>query len=200
MRKIFLVLIWLPIALTTLSITFFLLYLFSTVSAGDLLLRGTAQDLFFKNGYQMYAALPSVLGSFTTAIETSDARPEIIRQYLKKYDSPLFPYADLIVQVSDENQIDFRLLVAIAQQESNLCKKIPTDSYNCWGFGIYGDKVLRFQNYEEAIKKIAKSLKEDYFNKGLITPEQIMARYTPQSLEKGGPWAQAINQFFSEMK
>ena len=96
--------------------------------------------------------------------------------------------------------MDYRLLVAIAQQESNLCKKIPFESFNCWGFGIYGDNVVRFSNYSEGLEIVAKTLKHKYVDIGLDTPEKIMAKYTPPSLEKGGPWAKAVAQFMSDLE
>jgi hypothetical protein len=139
---------------------------------------------------------PNFLGTFGTA----DARVHIIRNYLKKYSSPLEPFAQTLVNASDKNSLDYRLLVAIAQQESNLCKKIPDDSHNCWGFGIYGDKITRFDNYPQAIDTVAETLKKKYVDKGLNTPEEIMAKYAPPSLEKGGPWAKGVNRFMTDLE
>ncbi|KKT73082.1 MAG: hypothetical protein UW68_C0017G0017 [Candidatus Collierbacteria bacterium GW2011_GWB1_44_6] len=110
----------------------------------------------------IFAALPAFDEQIKTSIKTADARPEIIRQYLQKFKSPLEPHADLIVTLSDQYKFDYRWLVAIAQQESNLCKHIPENSFNCWGWGIYPDpknpevlKVTRFDNYEDALRRIA---------------------------------------------
>ena len=44
-------------------------------------------------GVQVYASLPSDFPSIETEIITADARPEIIREYLKSYNSPMEPYA-----------------------------------------------------------------------------------------------------------
>jgi hypothetical protein len=139
---------------------------------------------------------PLFLGNFGTA----DARARIIKNYLHKYSSPLEPFADKIINISDKYSLDYRLLVAIAQQESNLCKKIPEASHNCWGFGIYGDLVTRFDDYPTALDKVAKTLKREYVDKGLVTPEEIMAKYTPPSLEKGGPWAKGVSQFMTDLE
>ena len=132
-----------------------------------------------------------------STLKTADARPLIIKNYLNKYKSELEPYSQLIVDVSDKYSLDYRLLVAIAQQESNLCKRIPANSYNCWGFGIYGDKVTRFNSYPQALDKVAKTLKKEYFDKGLTTPEAIMAKYTPPSQ---GSWAAGVSSFLSELE
>ena len=146
----------------------------------------------------VFASLPSQTSQIQTSVKTADARPEIIRQYLQKYNSPLEPHADLLVKVADENDFDYRWMVAIAQQESNLCKKIPYESYNCWGWGIYGDKVTRFESYDQAIIKIAPQFKR-IFLKGLHNkdPYQVMQTYTPPSQ---GSWANGVMQFFNELE
>lgn len=161
-----------------------------------------------------YQAQPQVLAAVAPILEpqtfdiptisvhptTADARPVIINNYLQEYASPLQPYATHIVEIADRYGLDPNLLVAIAQQESNLCKRIPEDSYNCWGYGIYGDKVTRFTDYPTALDTVARGLKTNYIDKGLTTPEQIMAKYTPPSVEIGGPWAKGINQFLDELQ
>lgn len=158
----------------------------------------------------MYAAIPAPENKFITSIGTADARAEILRQYLAKHGSPLEPYADLIVRVSDENGFDFRWLVAIAQQESNLCKRIPDNSYNCWGWGIWcldydseanecrEMKITRFESYEQAIERIAPQFKEKFLSKGSRTEvEEVMGTYTPPS---DGSWAFGVSQFMSELE
>ncbi len=129
-------------------------------------------------------------------VVAGDSRPLIIKEYLSSYNSPLTPYADYIFTISQQYGLDYRLLVAIAQQESNLCKKIPDNSHNCWGWGINSRGTLRFSSYEEAILAVAKGIKEKYIDEGLDTPEQIMAKYTPLS---NGSWAFGVRQFMDEM-
>ncbi len=148
-------------------------------------------------GSRVYAAVPDPIGKVAGAATAADARAEIIRQYLEKYNSPLEPWANQIVEAADKNELDFRLLVAIAQQESNVCKKIPDNSFNCWGWGIHAKGTLRFSNYAEAIDTVSQGLKEDYIDKGYITPEVIMKKYTPSS---PGTWAAGVTQFLSEME
>ncbi len=118
-----------------------------------------------------------------------DRRVAVLKAFFRKYDSPLYDHADFIVKVSDEYGLDYRLIPAISMQESTACKFIPHNSYNCWGWGIYGDKITRFGSYPEAIETIAKGLKKNYIDKGLTTPEQIMAKYTPSS---NGSWARGV--------
>lgn len=130
-------------------------------------------------------------------IEIDDARPVIIKKYLEKYKSPLLPYADLIYEVSKTYGFEYYWIVAIAQQESNLCKKAPEGSHNCWGYGIHKRGTLTFQSYELSIKSYADYLKREYFDKGLNTPELIMKKYCPSS---NGSWARGVQQFINEME
>lgn len=122
----------------------------------------------------------------------TDGRVANLKAFFRKYNSPLYDYADVIVNESDRKGFDYRLLPAIAMQESNLCKVIPNNSYNCWGWGIYGDTVTRFSSYEEAIKTVAAGIKNHYLDKGLVTASMIMAKYTPSS---NGSWARSVNYF-----
>lgn len=197
MRKFLLVVFWFPATITTLILALFSFHLVSNIKAGDILLSQQAKELASKNQYEFYAALPQVLGTFTTAVQAADARPELMRQYLKKYKSPLLPYADYIVETSDKYGLDFRLIVAIAQCESNVCKRIPSGSYNCWGFG---NAESRFTSWEHALNFVAQTLKEDYLDQGLTTPELMMPKYVPPSVAKGGPWARCVNQFMNELR
>ena len=143
-----------------------------------------------------FAALPSFENSLINQIEEKDARVELVRQFFEKYHSPLEPYAANIVAAADKYSIDFRLLPAIAMQESNLCQKIPRNSYNCWGFGIYGKTITLFSNYEEAIDTVSKTLAKEYVGRGLDTPQEIMKKYTPSNT---GAWANSVNYFINSL-
>ena len=144
----------------------------------------------------LFAALPEASGTLKTAIGEKDARITIVRDFFKKYKSDLFPYAEDVIIAADKYNLDFRLIPAIAMQESNLCKKAPKDSYNCWGFGIYGKKVTRFDNYKEAIDTVTKTLSLQYKANGLETPDEIMKKYTPGS---NGSWANGVNEFMDQL-
>ena len=143
------------------------------------------------------SAAPLVLGAYETNIEVKDARVANLKIFFRKYNSPLYDNADKIVEVSDRYQFDYRLLPAIAMQESGLCRVIPDDSHNCWGWGIYGNVVTRFDSYDEAIETVAKGIKKEYIDKGLITASAIMQKYTPSS---SGSWAYAVNTFLRALE
>lgn len=139
---------------------------------------------------------PLVLGMIESDVKLIDGRAAKLRRYLRSINSPLFDYADLLVEEADKYGYDYRLLVAIALQESTGCKVIPHESHNCWGWGVYGGKVRRFASYDEAIRTVSAGIKKSYLDKGLITTEQIMSKYTPGS---SGSWAWAVRFFFERI-
>ena len=146
---------------------------------------------------QLYAALPQKTGEVLGVVSSADARPVIIEKYLQKHNSPLLPHSQELFLAAEKYGVDYRLIVAIAQCESNLCKKSPPGSYNCWGFE---NGETHFLSWEQALNQVAKTLREGYLDQGLITPEEIMPKYAPPSVEKGGPWAKCVNQFIDELE
>ncbi|OGM08302.1 hypothetical protein A2159_01975 [Candidatus Woesebacteria bacterium RBG_13_34_9] len=148
-------------------------------------------------GINVYASLPEDNPGIDAEIISADARPIIVQNFLNKYDSPLEKYSDLIVQTSDKYKIDWRLITAIAMKESGLCKAIPENSFNCWGWGIHSKGTLMFDNYEEAIDAVTQGLKEHYIDKGYVTVEEIMSKYAhPDSTT----WANDVSNYMNQIK
>lgn len=137
----------------------------------------------------------SQVKGLSTDMKTGDARPIIIAEFLEKHDSPLKPYdyyGEFLTELADKYNLDFRLLPSIMMQESNLCKKIPEGSFNCLGLGIHSRGTWTFERYEDNFEAAAKILRENYIDKGYITPDQIQDKYTPGS---NGSWEFAVNHF-----
>jgi hypothetical protein len=139
--------------------------------------------------------------SVVAILETEDARDAIVARFLERHKSPMQPYEEYgrkIVEISDRYQIDFRLLPAIAMQESNLCRNTnPNAPGNCLGFGIHKSGTLDFDSYEAGFERAGRELKAYYIDKGLTTVEQIERKYTPSS---NGSWAASVNQWMAEMR
>ena len=144
--------------------------------------------------------LDTDLKGVTSIVETADARATLVATFLERYNSPLEPYSyygQVFVNLADKHGFDFRLLPAIAMQESNLCKNIPPDSYNCLGFGVHERGTLEFENFDANFARAARELKMYYIDEGLTTPQEIMTKYTPSS---NGSWADSVNQWMTEMR
>lgn len=196
-KNMVLVVVFFSIAPITLGVSLFSLLSLKTTSLIGLAVGKNNYSSSY-SGVQVYASLPPQLPSVSDQIGADDARPEIIREYLSYYNSPLTPYADLIVKTADDYHLDYRLITAIAQQESNLCKIIPPRSYNCWGWGITGSSNLSFNSYQEGILKVSKGLKTQYIDKGYTTVDQIMTRYNP--ISPGGAEAKSIAVIMGQME
>jgi len=197
-KNLILVSIFFVVTPLTLGVSLFSLFSLKSTSITKKVFASSVNSITTsESGVRVFASIPRESPLVTENIGSTDARPEIVREYLEIYNSPLLPYSNSIVQAADKYSIDFRLITAIAQQESNLCKVIPPGSYNCWGWGITGGGTLGFNSFEDGIETVSKGLRENYLDKGFSTVEQIMSKYTPQS---NGSWAAGVNQFMSEME
>lgn len=143
-----------------------------------------------------FQAVPSTINTSSIGLESSDGREQALNEFFDYYNSPLKGHAKTIIKEADAHNIDYRLLPAIAMQESTLCKKIIKDSHNCWGFGIYGGKVTKFKDYDTAIKTITATLAKKYVQKGYDSPEEIVTKYTPSDT---GKWAQVVKMIMDRL-
>ncbi len=193
------------LSLFALPLLFFGLTVFVLLGSSFYLLSHseTAQILkekIEKPVYTIFNAQPPILGTSDAKILGADGKAAIIQQYLARHHSPLAPYAQKIVDEAESNDLDWRLTTAICMQESNCGKNIPFDSYNAWGWAIHSTYTKHFETWESAIETVTQGLKTDYIDRGLTTPEQIMTRYCPLSIAKGGTWAEAVEYFMWELE
>jgi hypothetical protein len=196
-KNMILGILFFTIAPTTLGLSLFSLYSLQNNKNAKSTVNETNLLVSPQSGVRVFASLPVDTPQVTDTIGSSDARPEIVRKYLDRYNSPLSPYSNLIVETADKYSLDFRLLPAIAQQESNLCKIIPPGGYNCWGWGITGTSTLGFDSFDHGIEIVSEGLRRLYLDKGYKTVEEIMSKYTPSS---NGSWAHGVSQFMAEME
>ena len=100
-----------------------------------------------------YASNQASMSSAKLVSEVSplvmDDRARILEGFLLQYDSPLAPYAGDFIKYADEYNLDWRLVASIAGLESTFGKRIPYQSYNGWGWGVYGDNVIRFDSWTD---------------------------------------------------
>lgn len=190
MKKLLMIFIWLPASLITLiaSLSFYIYrYQYFTAQVKN--------SNYSETAHQLYNFFPKVLGF------SIDIKYEKVRRYLEKYKSPMRGTSQALVEAADIYDIDPFLIVAIAQCETNLGKKSPEDCFNPFGLGIYGKKKTCFENWEESYQTMAKTLRKKYFDLGLTTPEEIMEKYCPVSIEKSdGHWAKCVNRFKKDVE
>ena len=150
--------------------------------------------------YTVYAAKPLVLGESTTNIDSKNARAIIINKVYNKYNCPMSDLGEKFVKEADKNNIPFWIIPAIAFQESSCGKQTPTvdgqESYNAYGWGVWGDNVVQFDNWEHGIEVLSEYINERFYAQGVTDPCEIMKIYTPPS---NGSWCNGIDFFRAEM-
>lgn len=153
------------------------------------LVSAISKDLSF-TPYKLYSAAPPAVADLITAIETGDARPVLVERFLRKNSSPMVGLGQKFVDLADQYGFDWRLLPAIAFQESNLGKVIPRDSYNAFGWAVYTGKNSgsNFESWDHSLEVIASGIKKSYIDQGLDTPEKMMDKYT----DSEGSWAAGV--------
>lgn len=128
--------------------------------------------------------------------EGSDNRAKILKKYLEIHDSPLKDNAKDFVYYADKYNLDWKFVAAISGLESTFGQQIPYNSYNAWGWGIYGDNMIRFNSWEEGIKTISQGLRERYINGwGASNVYEIGAIYAASPT-----WAQRVNSFMNNIQ
>lgn len=143
-----------------------------------------------------------------TEKKTTDLRAKKIDQYFANKKSPLSGYGEVFVREADKNQIDWRLLAAIAMKESGGGKsKTANETNNLFGWGFNDDPskndpaIHNHDSYEHGITLVSQKLRESYYDKGLKTVDEIVTKYTPASVRAAGgvaensTWSINVKQF-----
>lgn len=195
-RKGLLVVLWFPVTICMLLVNLSLLA--HTASANHEKLSAT--PMYDYQAAQL--ASPGTPQVLSAAVIAGDARTLLLQSFLERNKSPMAPYADVIVREADKNDIDFRLITAIAMCESNVGKRIPSrDSYNAWGIAVYtGAKSGKnFDDWEHAIAWVSRYIKERYFDQGITNLRGMAERWAPPSVTNGHSWANCVEEFQSSI-
>ncbi len=124
-----------------------------------------------------------------------DTRVEILKEFLEQYNSPLTPFASDFVEIADKYELDWKLVVAISGVESTFGKQIPYDSFNGWGWGIYGNNVIRFSSWTEGIEAVSEGIRTKYIDKWGATDVYGIGRFYAAS----PTWAQRVEYFMRKI-
>ena len=129
-----------------------------------------------------------------------DSRVVKIEKVFDKFKCPLAGNGAFIVQKADEQGIPYWLVPAVSFQESGCGKKTPDvagldESYNAWGYGVWGKNVKTFESWEAGISAVSKYFGVNFFSKNVTDPCEIMKTYTPPSK---GSWCEGV-KYFADM-
>lgn len=127
--------------------------------------------------------------------EGKDNRARILKAFLQKHSSPLADSAHDFVKNADMYNLDWKLVAAISGVESTFGKFIPYNSYNGWGWGIYGNNVIRFYSWSDAIETVSRGLRQNYIDKGATNIYQIGRIYAESKA-----WPYKVNYFMAKIE
>ena len=126
----------------------------------------------------------------------ADNRAQILKSFLNTYNSPLAPYSEDFVKSADRYNLDWRLVAAISGLESTFGHQIPYNSYNGWGWGVYGDNVIRFKSWAEGIEIISKGLRVNYLKEN----PQSDPYFIGPTYAASPTWAQRVAYFMQRIE
>jgi len=118
------------------------------------------------------------------------ARAEAI---LSKYSSPFSGLGYILVQKTEECGGDFRVLLAIAGNESGF-GRIPYKSYNPFGY-LNG---VQYSGWEESLSVLSCKIAQQYLVPCNNSPECIVRKYAGPSDDKD-KWVRNINWFINQI-
>lgn len=181
--------------------------LLQTIKRAALVLPFVAA-IFLLNPATAFAKLPAVSVSDSFYVDKEvraiplrkDARVEILKAYLESQGSPMAENARDFVEAADRYDMDWKLVAAIAGLESNYGKRTPgnaefgNESYNAWGWGVYGDKALGLGSWRNGIYTVTRGLRENYINKGYTEPLSMNRKYASSPT-----WGVRVNFILGKM-
>ena len=127
--------------------------------------------------------------------KASDSRVKILKEFLEQYDSPLSPFSSNFVEIADKYDLDWKLVVSISGVESTFGREIPYQSFNGWGWGIYGNNTIRFSSWNQGIETVSEGLRTNYINKWGARDVYEIGRFYAAS----PTWAQRVNYFMRKI-
>lgn len=180
--KSFVILVLLITLLYSACLNFYLLY--------------TTNRLVDKTDTQISAVSDIVSGVDVASIDESHKSNNM---YVEKYEPK-----DILVVAGNKYNIDPKLLEAIERLESghytsNLYKA-KNNTWGAWG----GNDWMSFNSREESTMALAKCLRENYYDKGLVELEDIGAKYCPDKTNttdknEAMEWAYNVRAIYNEL-
>lgn len=188
-RKKLALLIVVPIAWFTVVSALIVFIISFLIVSNNSLLKPTLK-------YSIFSSRPLVLGTSTTRLLGTDPRAAKIDKVLEYFKCPMRDLGESYVQEAEKNGIPYWIVPAIGFQESSCGKNSPTidgnETYNAWGWGVWGDETKGFDSWEHGISVVSKYIGERFFSQGITDPCEIMKTYTPPS---SGSWCEGVKYF-----
>lgn len=141
---------------------------------------------------QSFATQKSQIDTISISIiAAKDNRAGRLAAYFAKKKSPFKPYAQNFIDVADKYNLDWTLLPAIANLESQLGLQMPAGSYNPYG---WNNGKYRFSSFQNANEIVAKGIRTRYAPTGAVTPFRIGKMYAASPT-----WAVRVARYQAEI-
>ncbi len=149
------------------------------------------------NKYSIFSSKPLTALASSTNLFGGDPRSATLEKIFEAYNCPLKGYGKVFVKEADKHEIPYWLVASIAFQESSCGKITPRiesgeETFNAWGWGVWGKHVKAFGSWEEGIAAVSKYLGDNFYSRGITNTCEIMKIYTPPS---DGSWCRGVNYF-----
>ncbi|MFC1622214.1 hypothetical protein ACFL13_02435 [Patescibacteria group bacterium] len=151
--------------------------------------------------YSIFSLKPLTLDRVDYNVGLIDSKAKRIDSVFAFYRCPLEGYGQVFVEEAEVNEIPYWLLAALSFQESGCGKNTPSieengpETYNLFGWGVWGNQVFEFDSYEHAISTVSKYMGKKFYSQGITNLCEIMRTYTPPS---DGSWCGGV-EYFGEM-
>ncbi len=161
------------------------------------LLTNQAKTTHDYNRYSIFSSRPLTSLSVSSNLFGGDPKVASLEKVFERYNCPLKGYGKVFVREAEKNDIPYWIVASIAFQESGCGKVTPKtetgeESYNAWGWGVWGKHVKTFNGWEDGIATVSKYLADNFFSRGITDPCDIMRVYTPPS---DGSWCRGVKYF-----
>lgn len=187
--------------LNKLPYLYFLIFIFATVGIINSITLNAPVKKQRIEKYNVFSAVPFEMDSTTTFLYGMDSRAKKIEGIFKAYGCPMVGTGEYIVEQADLNGIPYWIVPSIAFQESLCGKYTPekggVESYNAWGWAIYGSNSKFFRSYEHGIKVVSEYMSKRFYSRGINDTCDIMRIYTPPS---NGSWCRGVNYFGTKIQ
>ena len=144
----------------------------------------------------IFSSKPLTFEQSTYHLYTKDSRAQKINGVFKYFKCPLEGMGEKFVEEADSNNIPWYIVAGIAFKESSCGKNTPkvegAESYNAWGWAVYGTTTKTFDNWARGIETVSKYLGTRFYSQGITDECEIMKVYTPPS---NGSWCEDVKYF-----
>lgn len=147
--------------------------------------------------YAIFSSKPLTVAGIEENLESGDSRAAKLNGVFRAYNCPNFEgMGNVFVREADKNNIPYWLVAAVSFQESDCGNITPqkdgNESYNAYGWGVWGSNVKTFDTWEHGIEIVSAYMNKNFYSRGVTDLCEIMKTYTPPSK---GSWCAGVEHF-----